>query len=187
LGLQALQSLSAGERQKVKADRARETALDHEALVWVLSALSQLFGIPFDSKLVVGQFSPPYGFDTVARAADSLGLRAGWKNLPASRLKKLVAPFVVTLLPIFREPRQFNLDTSPDPGVPNARFALVLRIDEGRVAFFEQGVAGHTILPLAEFESRYAGMVLQAVPKSRPLADVPAGSTESQPACTTCE
>jgi len=176
LGLQALQSLSAGGWQKEKADRARETALDHEALVWVLSALSQLFGIPFDPKLVVGQLSPPYDFDTVIRAAESLGLRAGWKNLPPSRLKKLGAPFVVTLLPVFREPRQFNLDTFLDPGVPSARFAFVLRMDEGRVAFFEQGAASHTILPLSEFESRYAGRVLQAAPRSPPLTDPDAKS-----------
>ena len=40
---------------------------------------------------------------------------------------------------------------------PVQRLAFVLRIEEGRVAFFEQGASGHAILPLAEFESRYAG------------------------------
>ena len=68
MGPQAVQSAPA-ERLQQKGERAQGDALDHEALVWVLSALSQFFRIPFDEKLVTGQLSPPYDFDTVARAA----------------------------------------------------------------------------------------------------------------------
>ena len=177
MGPQAVQSLSAERLQEQKGGRARGTALDREALVWVLSALSQVFRIPLDEKLVTGQFSPPYDLESVARAAGSLGLRAGWKALPASKLKKLTAPFVVTLAPVFFSEPQPGSGAdrarlaSLDPEAPVQRLAFVLRIEEGRVAFFEQGTASHTILPLAEFESRYAGMVLQATPKTKPLAD----------------
>ena len=87
MGPQALQSLSAERLQEQKGGRARGPALDREALVWVLSALSQIFRIPFDEKLVTSQLAHPYDFDTVARAAQSLGLRAGWKALSASRFK----------------------------------------------------------------------------------------------------
>ena len=172
MGPQALQSLSAERLQEQKGGRARGTALDREALVWVLSALSQVFRIPLDEKLVTGQFSPPYDLESVARAAGLLGLRAGWKALPASKLKKLTAPFVVTLAPVFfSEPRPGSgVDrerlASLDAEAPVQRLAFVLHIEEGRVAFFEQGTASHTILPLAEFESRYAGRVLQATPKT---------------------
>jgi len=172
LGPQAVQALPAE-----RATRGKENSLDHDALVWVLSALSQYFRIPFDEKLVVGQLSPPYDFDAVVRAAGSLGLRAGWKALPAARLKKLTAPFVVLLAPVISEPQQYGSGVdresraSLDPEAPVQRLAFVLRIEEDRVAFFEQGAAGHTILPLTEFEARYAGMVLQATPKTKPLAD----------------
>ena len=171
MGPQAVQALPAERLREQKGGRARGAALDREALVWVLSALSQVFRIPFDEKLVTGQLSPPYDLESVARAAESLGLRAGWKALPASKLKKLTAPFVVALAPIVSEPRQVHVDTSQDPEVPNARLAFVLHIEEDRVAFFEQGQPAHTILPLVEFESRYAGMVLQATPKNKPLID----------------
>jgi subfamily B ATP-binding cassette protein HlyB/CyaB len=170
LGPQALKSLPAGRPQEKRNVRAKGIALDHEALVWVLSALSQVFRIPFDPKLVVGQLSPPYDHETVARAAESLGLRASWKALPAARLKKLSAPFVVAFAPIISEPLRES-GASPDAEVPNARLAFVMHIEEGRVAFFEQGQPAHTILPLAEFEARYAGMVLQATPKAQPLVD----------------
>ena len=173
-------SLPAGRLQQ-KGQRAQGDALDLEALVWVLSALSQIFRIPFDEKLVTSQLAHPYDFDTVARAAQSLGLRAGWKALSASRFKKLSAPFVVTLVPVLSEPqlrsgadRECLPSLDPEALVP--RLAFVLRIEEGHVVFFEQGQPAHTILPLAEFESRYAGMVLQAAPKTKPLADPDAQS-----------
>ena len=171
-----MQSLPAGGLQQ-QGGRAQNDVLGHEALVWVLSVLSQYFRIPFDERLVTGQLSPPYDFDSVARAAELLGLRAGWKPLPAARLKKLSAPFVVLLAPVLSEPQQHGTGVdrerlaSLDPGAPVPRLAFVLRIEEGRVAFFEQGQPAHTILPLAEFEARYAGMVLQATPKTKPLID----------------
>ena len=181
MGPQAVQSLPAG-RLQLQGERAHGDALGHEALVWALSALSQYFRIPFDERLVTGQLSPPYDFESVARAADLIGLRAGWKALPAARLKKLSAPFIVVLDPVISEPRQHGAGVdreslpSLDPGAPARRLAFVLRIEEDRVAFFEQGAASHTILPLAEFESRYAGRVLQATPKNKPLADPDAKS-----------
>ena len=56
MGPQALHSRRTARLREEKGDRARRSALDHEALVWVLSALSQVFRIPFDPKLVLGSF-----------------------------------------------------------------------------------------------------------------------------------
>ena len=182
MGPQAVQGLPAEQGTRAQGD-----ALDHAALVWVLGAFSQVFRIPFDEKLVACQLSPPYDFESVARAAESLGLRAGWKALPAARLKKLTAPFVVVLAPVFSEPHQVGPGAnrarlaSLDPEAPGERLAFVLRLEEDRVAFFEQGASGHTILPLAEFESRYAGRVLQATPRNKPLTDPDAKSAAQAP------
>ena len=63
MGPQAVRVLPAEQGTRAKGD-----ALDHEALVWVLSALCQFFRIPFDEKLVTGQLSPPYDFEIVARS-----------------------------------------------------------------------------------------------------------------------
>jgi ATP-binding cassette, subfamily B, bacterial HlyB/CyaB len=83
---------------------------------------------------------------------------------------------MVTLARVVSEPQQRSgADRerlpSQDPEAPAQRLAFVLHIEEGRVAFFEQGSASHTILPLAEFELHSAGMVLQAAPKNKPLTD----------------
>ena len=164
-----------------QGERAQSNALDREALVWVLSALSQYFRVPFDQNLLAGQLAPPYQLDTVVRAADMLGLRAGWKSLSAARLKKLAAPFVVTISSQHREPQIDPEPLAAQEPDSSLRFAFVLHIEGGRVAFFEQGQSAHTILPLAEFEARYAGLVLQATPKNKPLVDPDAQGVARRP------
>lgn len=66
LGPQAVQPLPAGGRQQ-EGRRARNDALARDALLWLLCALSQVFRIPVDEKLVTGQLSPPYDLESVAR------------------------------------------------------------------------------------------------------------------------
>jgi len=91
-------------------------------------------------------------------------LCARWKALAAARLKILTAPFAVLLAPVLSEPHQYGPGVdraslaSLDPEAPVQRLAFVLDIEEGRVAFFEQGASGRAILPLAEFESHCAGI-----------------------------
>ena len=146
MGPQAVRPLPAGRLQQ-QGRRARSDALERNALVWALSALSQYSRLPFDENLAAGQLSPPYDLDTVARAAASLGLRAGWKALPAARLKKLTAPFVVVLVPVLCEPHQYGPGVdraslaSLDPEASVRRLAFVLRLEEGHAVFFEQGSA----------------------------------------------
>ncbi|HEX7955220.1 MAG TPA: ABC transporter transmembrane domain-containing protein, partial [Burkholderiales bacterium] len=186
MGPQAAQSLPAGRLQQ-PGRQTREGTLDREALAWALSALCQYFRIPFDEALAASQLSPPYDFESVARAAQMLGLRAAWKTLPGAGLNKLAAPFIVVLAPVLSEPQQVGAGVgrdslaSLDPEAPVARLAFVLHIEQDRVAFFEQGQRAHTILPLAEFETRYAGRVLQATPKSKPLADPDAQGAAREP------
>jgi subfamily B ATP-binding cassette protein HlyB/CyaB len=150
--------------------------LPRDTLVWALSALTQAFGIPFDEKLVTGQIPPPYRVHSIALAADLLGLRAAWTKRPASALRKLVAPFLVLVYPALREPHHGLVAgreslASLDSAAPNQRLAFLLRMEGDRVALFEQGQTSHTILPFREFEARYAGQVLLAAPKEKPLAD----------------
>lgn len=147
--------------------RAQRDVLDQGVLVWTLSAFSQHFRIPFDERLVLSQLSPPYDLDSIPRAAELIDLRASWKSPAAKRLKALTVPFVAVLRPSAAEELE---------GEFSGKFAFVLRIEEGRVAFFEYGAKSHTIAPLQEFEARYAGQVLQATPTRKPLADPDAQS-----------
>lgn len=176
MNLRAVQSLPEEGLPGPNGGRAQKNALDRAALVWALSALAQAFRIPFDENLVAGQMPPPYGIDSIAFAADLLGLRAAWERRPASALRKLAAPFLVLLSPALREPHPGPVAgreslASLDSAAPNPRLAFLLRMEGDRVALFEQGQASDTILPFREFEARYAGQVLLAAPKDKPLTD----------------
>ncbi len=169
-----MQSLDRERLWEGRGGRAQRDALDSDALVWVLAALSQYFRVPFDPRLVLGRFAPPYGFDTVVSAAAALGLRAGWRSIPASALNKAGAPFVAALAPNVSEPQpghDARGSASLAPEASDPRLAFILRIEEGRVALFEQGRAGHTILPFAEFAARYTGRVLLVTPEKKALQD----------------
>jgi hypothetical protein len=168
VGLRAMRSLPAERLRKAQGRRARESALDRPvfldtpALAWVLGALAQFHRIPFDEKLVLGQLAPPYGYESMVQAAELLGLKAGWREKPASALKELAAPFVAVLSSVVCEPQNGSgaareISASLDYGAPGRRLAFVLRVEEDRVAFFEQGRPGHSILSLAEFQARYLG------------------------------
>ena len=175
MGPQAMQSLDRERLWEDREGRARRDALDSDALVWVLAALSQYFRIPFDPRLLLGQFAPPYGFDTVISAAASLGLRAAWKARSASALAKIGTPFVAELAPKVSEPHHGSVAkrdlASLAPEASDPRLVFILRIEDGRVALFEQGRAGHTILPFAEFAARYTGRVLLVTPEKKALQD----------------
>ena len=103
---------------------------------------------------------PPFNAAALLRAAESLGFKAQWKESSRSQLAGNRPPFAALL-------RAAGDAVESHAAV----FALVIRMEDGRVAFIEQGKSGHTILPLSEFEARYAGFVLRAMPKEKPLAD----------------
>ena len=47
-------------------DKSRAGALNAQAMVWALSALTQFHRLPFDPALVMGQMAPPYDLDALA-------------------------------------------------------------------------------------------------------------------------
>lgn len=110
------------------------------ALVWALSPPTQAFRVPFDERPVTGQMPPPYGVNSIVLAADLLGLRAVWAKRPASALRKRVAPFLVFLSSVLREPPKSLVAgreslASLDSAAPNQRLAFFLRINAKRVDF----------------------------------------------------
>jgi subfamily B ATP-binding cassette protein HlyB/CyaB len=179
-----LQSLPAERLQDLKGGRTRE-AFDRDALTWALSALCQYYRIPLDEQLVLGQLPAPYDEETVVAAAGLLGLHAAWKTRTASSLRKSAAPFVAMLAQTVCEPRPGTGDlrdsASLAPKTSFLRLAFVLRIEEDRVAFFEQGQPGHVILPFSEFAARYAGRALFAEPRQASLTDPDSGSAIRKP------
>ena len=60
---------------------ALATPIEPAAMLWVLGSLCQLYRIPFDAKLVLQRYAPPYSLATVGEAAEALGLQVGeWRR-----------------------------------------------------------------------------------------------------------
>jgi ATP-binding cassette, subfamily B, bacterial HlyB/CyaB len=155
---------------------AQSNALDKNALVWVLSALAQFHRIPFDPQLVLGSLAPPYTLDSIEAAARALGLECKWSHPQAAALKKFSTPFVAVLAAPVAEPKiglvgDEQIAPAPAAAPSPSRLAFVLKVEADRVALFEQGQPGHAIISFAEFQHRYLGAVLQAVPKTPALKD----------------
>ena len=84
--------------------------LSGDSLIWALSALAQLNPTPFDPKLILQQFAPPYSTQTLHEAASSLGLKVGFKQVQARELSQLSLPCLAVLEPV----------ALPEVGLPQA-------------------------------------------------------------------
>jgi len=70
-------------------------ALQRDHFVWGLGAMCQLHRVPFDAKLVLQQFPPPYSVERFLHAAKTFGFRAGvTKVSPARALLKRPAVLI---------------------------------------------------------------------------------------------
>jgi len=122
--------------------------LSPESFVWGLQGMCQLHRIPFAPNLVLQQTPPPYSLAALRRATESLGLKAGVRDLKASELTRQPLPCLVVL------------NSGPgDAEKPESlyRLGLVLRCDSSRLLLFAQGRDAPDAISLAEFELRYAG------------------------------
>ena len=65
-------------KQKVSASAPHQevallsTPIDSAPMLWVLGSLCQLYRIPFDGKLILQRFAPPYTLGTLCEAAESM-------------------------------------------------------------------------------------------------------------------
>jgi hypothetical protein len=68
--------------------------LSTESCLWSLGNLCRLHRIPFAAELVLQQFPPPYSQVVLQRAAEALGFKCGWRQVPVKRLAALPAPWL---------------------------------------------------------------------------------------------
>ena len=91
-------------------------------LVWALGSFCTLNRQPFDGELLVKQFPPPCGADTLIHAARALGFRIKRSECPAHAVAALSAPCLVVL----REPPATPPEDGPAPAeAPRHRLALI--------------------------------------------------------------
>lgn len=134
---------------KLTEDGKKEPiAISGEAFIWSLQCACQLQQIPFDASVVLGQFPPPYHTASLQQAVKSLGMKSRWKKVKDFQKSKLKLPC-------------FAIMKSDDESMLNV--VLLIKNEEGDVVYFETGDQQPKVLPVLEFQDKFAGHVLNFV------------------------
>ncbi len=144
-----------------------------ETFVWGLQGMCHLQRIPFAPNLVLQQVAPPYNLESLQRAAETLGLKAGVRNAAATDLASLPLPCLAVLKPASAPHPETaandSIHSAPSPGAgggegasssPPHRLALILRVHDARVLLFDETSKNPFESALADFELQYSGQVI---------------------------
>ncbi len=156
------------------------TPLRLESFVWALGALCNLNRIPFDAKLLLQHFPPPYDLAQLQQAMHTYGFKAAVQTLAVKELHPAslpvfailepkaeatnfaqASPSLNTLTPEDANPESLHAQT-PQDAAPTHRLGLILQANTERVLLLEQGETQPKTLSLPEFNAISTGEVLFA-------------------------
>ncbi|HEY7758486.1 MAG TPA: peptidase domain-containing ABC transporter [Burkholderiales bacterium] len=130
------------------------TPIEPAPMLWVLGSLCQIYRIPFDAKLVLQRYAPPYTLATLCEAGESLGLAVGeWREV------RTFAEVVLPCVALVKAPagrRAANDEDTPAPLVP----ALLLKSDGTRFLYFRAGSESGETAPVADFPLLFQSAML---------------------------
>jgi subfamily B ATP-binding cassette protein HlyB/CyaB len=153
------------------------TPIEPAPMLWVLGSLCQIYRIPFDAKLVLQRYAPPYTLATLCEAGESLGLAVGeWRE--ARSFAEVVLPCVALVkAPAAR--RAANDEDTPAPLVP----ALILKSDGTRFLYFRAGSESAETAPAADFPLLFQPAMLSVgrAPQAANEAGAEEDKVETQP------
>jgi subfamily B ATP-binding cassette protein HlyB/CyaB len=153
---------------------AASEPIEPAPMLWVLGSLCQLYRIPFDAKLILQRYAPPYSLATLGEAAEALGLQVGeWRRV--TEFAQVSLPSVALVKAPLPGQAANDADDVPAPALP----ALILKSDGTRVLYFRAGSESGETAPVADFDLVFEGMVLP-VGRSPQAANEP-GAEEDKP------
>jgi len=118
--------------------QALTTPLERDQLLWMLGSLCQLFRVPFDARLILQHFPPPYSLASLHEAAEALGFLLREQRVPKKGgVRGLSLPAMA-------------LGRAPEHGL-----ALILKTDAERVLLFRAGSEAAETMTASEFESQF--------------------------------
>ncbi|HPY40650.1 MAG TPA: peptidase domain-containing ABC transporter, partial [Thiolinea sp.] len=166
-----------------------------ESFVWALGALCNLNRIPFDAKLLLQHFPPPYDLGHLQQAMHTYGFKAALQTHSINAIHPASLPAFAILEP---QTQATNLAQAATPlnganpnganvashhtqtqqdATPTHRLALILQADAERVLLLIDHETAPQTLSLAEFNAMSTGQVLFATPQAAALNED--GSTQN--------
>lgn len=146
--------------------------LHRDDFVWMLGSLCNIHRLPFDARLLLSQFPPPYGGESLALATDALGLELKQTSVAgAADYTAMPTPFVVFRRSV--EEGALGPSGQSDTGsdTPAGQAALVVRVDANKVLLFRAGSQTPSTTGLDEFHANHFPDVLLFHPKTKPVKD----------------
>jgi len=153
---------------RIVAGKKQLLPISTDTFIWALQCACQLHRVPFAAEMVLRQFPPPYNSATLQHAMHELGFKGRWRKVKDADLEHLVFPcFAALNPPLSRTPSDEEIEAAKESGQTAAPqleahgLLLLVKIDSGKVLYFEPGSQEPKNVPLQEFTMRCAGHVLQ--------------------------
>ncbi|WP_217411092.1 peptidase domain-containing ABC transporter [Marinobacterium ramblicola] len=143
--------------------------VDTSHLLWALGSLCALNRLPFDAELLLRQFPPPYGADTLIKAARALGLKIKRVDCSAAKLAEMPTPCLAMVAPPSRSCPDDEQE-SEESGF-TAFPALIAGQSDNSLRYFEAGAQTPVEKSLNEFSESFLGIVFLITPERPALAD----------------
>jgi subfamily B ATP-binding cassette protein HlyB/CyaB len=150
-------------------------------MLWALGSLCQLYRIPFSPELLQQEFPPPYSRTTLLSAAKALDFKIAEKTVGVKDLATLTLPclaFIRQTLPSVPLaaaapglPAGLESPASVQNEISQLKPALLAKIADGQLVYFEPGNHTPQTIPAAEFGSRFEPEVMLFVRSSAQAAD----------------
>ena len=118
------------------------TPLGRDQLLWLLGSMCQLFRVPFDARLILQHYPPPYALGSLCDAAQALGFHLREQSQSPGGLRAHNLPAIA----LSRDPSQ-----AP---------ALVLKTDGERVLLFRAGSEAGQTIGAEEFQRQFEPVLL---------------------------
>jgi subfamily B ATP-binding cassette protein HlyB/CyaB len=153
----------------------RTDPVDPGHVLWLLGSLCQLYRIPFDPKLILQRFTPPYSLVTLCEAAQAIGLNFGSWTPVGANASTLPMPCVALLkqpIPVAKPavaPGETEAAQPAGETAPPARPVLILKADNQRILYFRAGAQSGDTARLDEFTALFEPVVLP-VSREQPAA-----------------
>ncbi|WP_041741634.1 peptidase domain-containing ABC transporter [Collimonas fungivorans] len=154
-------------------------------VIWAMGSFCGLNGKPFDSNLLLQQFPPPYGADSIVHAGRALGFKIKRKDCDSKALAVLHLPCLVIMNGQEVDNQLSNAsakaanDVDIEPAPRTSRPAIIVQINDGNVVLFEAGSNTPKTLTQDEFAASYAGTVFQLALNAKIIKD-PDGAQAAQ-------
>ncbi len=147
-------------------------ALHRDDFIWLLGSLCNIHRLPFDARLVLSQYPPPYSTEKLEQAANALGLEhkplvVGAKTPYAS----LPTPFVALARELVERPMHENAETLTESSLAAGMATLVVRVDAEKVLLFKSGSQAPVTADLPVFAQQHLERVLLFHPKNKDVKD----------------